>query len=362
MRSLTGNSGMQSRPCASCDGRGGDGVLQVCAACDGHGVSEIKCPQCSMYKQWGEFVGKQGRIVKRCAECAAKYQNWHRMTLEEREAATDARRELRTDGPLRVKLVLESGNRKTGKILVSMTSARTCPTTCGFYGKGCYAEQHLVGMHWRKVSNGDGYDWHRFLNAVRHLPDGQVWRHNEAGDLPGDDGVIDGALFMGLIAANVGKRGFTYTHKPVLLPDESREKKPGLPAKLTHDEWLKREKNYHYIEEANKAGFTVNFSADSLDEADRLYDLGIAPVTVVLPHDAPNALRTPDGRHVIACPAETHETVSCKSCKLCAVGKRKVIVGFRAHGGRAKQITQRMRQLPMFQASAPRGASAVERT
>lgn len=314
--------------CHSCGGSGHSkrSVLKPCLHCDGHGCLQRRCSQCWTWKGPKEFVGAKGAFVRRCSTCRVKYANWDKKTLAEREATTSPRSGIRADGPLRVKFVEESGNRKTGPIPVSMTSARTCPTSCGFYNRGCYAEQHIVAIHWRRVSDGDGMDWEAFCERVALLPEGQIWRHNEAGDLPGDNQDIDGVLLKQLVDANAGKRGFTYTHKPPTLDNSVR------------------------IAGANALGFTINLSSDNPEHADQLAKLGIAPVVTTLPHDAPSkGLKTPEGRTIVVCPAERIEKVTCQTCGLCAVTTRKSIVGFRAHGDRKKQITQRMRQLPLLQ-------------
>jgi hypothetical protein len=299
-------------------------VLRTCETCHGTGHKERRCTQCWRWKKTIHFRGARGNFTLRCGVCSKKYANWEKKPLDEREQATNPRKNIPNDGPLRVSFVVRSGNRKTGPIPVSMTSARTCPRSCPLYGRGCYAEQHMVSMHWRRISKGKGLLWSTFISAVVALPAGQLWRHNEAGDLPGDDEEIDVNLFKQLLRANRGKRGFTYTHKPLT------------------------EQNVFLMLQANRLGFTVNASADSLSEADQKAALGL-PVVVVLDHNAPTrGIRTPDGRHVVVCPAQTRDDVTCESCELCYVAKRKSIVGFLAHGDRKKQITERHRQLPMF--------------
>jgi hypothetical protein len=317
------------KPCTTCSGRGIlSHALDLCELCGGYGIIKKRCAQCWNWKSVFEFVSiRTFKLVRRCDGCTEKYKDWSSKSLSEREAATRPRSKIRADGPLRVKFVVESGNRKTGPIPVSMTSARTCPKNCAWYGRGCYAEQHLVSIHWRRLSDGDGIDWYAFLMMVRDLPEGQIWRHNEAGDLPGDDGHIELGQLWGLVKANVGKRGFTYTHKPLNFY------------------------NVDLLKRANAKGFTINVSADTLADADRAIDLGL-PAVVVLPLDAPiKGNRTPAGRTVVVCPAEWNEKVTCERCGLCAVANRKSVVGFRAHGDRAAQMTERIekRQLPLFQ-------------
>jgi hypothetical protein len=167
----------------------------------------------------------------------------------------------------------------------------------------------MLRRHWANVPK-DGLTWKAFLDEIRALPPGTLWRHNEAGDLPGVGKRLDLTKFYQLISANQGRRGFTFTHKPVGALD--------LETKAA-------------LRFANDSGFVVNLSADSLAEADRLADLEVAPVAVVMRHDAGPHEKTPAGRHVVLCPAETHG-LTCAECELCAQPKRKAIIGFRAHG------------------------------
>ena len=208
-------------------------------------------------------------------------------------------------------LVLESRNGKTGPIPVSTSSKATCPASCPLYAKGCYAGGGPLAMHWRAVTNGErGDEWPVFVSKIAALPDGQLWRHNQAGDLPGVDAKIDRKALLALAKANAGKRGFTYTHKPM------------------------NKANVATVTMVNSLGFTVNLSANTLADADRLADTKAGPVVVVL--DAAEGVRhtvtTPAGRTVETCPATYRDDVSCATCQLCQRVDRKVIVGFPAHG------------------------------
>lgn len=213
-------------------------------------------------------------------------------------------------------LTMKSGNAKAGPIPVSTSTATTCPDACPLKARGCYAKAGgPLAMHWRRVTDGrSGGSWASFVGAVRAIPDGQLWRHNQAGDLAGDGVTLDRAALRQLTAANTGKRGFTYTHYDPTV---------GL--------------NGVAIADAIESGFTVNLSADGLADADALADLGIAPVVTVLPVDQMTNTRTPKGRAVVVCPAVTREGVTCASCGMCQRAQRNgVIVGFPAHGAQAK--------------------------
>lgn len=203
----------------------------------------------------------------------------------------------------------KSDNAKIGPIPATVTNAVTCPPSCPFNGSGCYAQSGPVSWHWSKVNKGQrGDNWQTLCENVAALPLGQTWRHNVAGDLPGIGEDIDAKALGELVHANIGKNGFTYTHK------------------TTNPE------NWHWIKSANEWGFVVNLSANDLEHADKLADLAIGPVVTVLPIDAPKLHKTPARRVVVTCPATYREDINCSTCKLCAKRDRQTIVGFPAHG------------------------------
>jgi hypothetical protein len=177
----------------------------------------------------------------------------------------------------------------------------------------CYAASGPLALHWAAVSAGSrGTSWSEFTDAIAALPDGQLWRHNQAGDLPQANGTIDAALLGDLVAANIGKRGFTYSHH-------------------------RGAESINWIRHANQWGFTVNLSANDLHDADTLADYDAGPVVVVLPSTQTTNTTTPAGRPVIVCPATQRDDVSCATCQLCQ-RQRAAIVGFPAHGTRKRTI------------------------
>lgn len=212
----------------------------------------------------------------------------------------------------------KSKNAKVGKMAVTTSTATTCPSACPFKDNGCYAESGPLKLHWLKVTEGKrGDDWSTFLDKIKELPAGSKWRHNQAGDLPGDTKDLDSAKCADLAKANEGKRGFTYTHYDVL------------------DNF----QNAITVNIMNNLGFTVNVSANNLDHADQLCDLDIAPVATVLPIEQTTNTVTPKGRKVVVCPATYKDDVSCADCMLCEKRDRKVIVGFPAHGTSKKKAS-----------------------
>lgn len=271
-----------------------------------------RCRQCWIIREPEAFIGKRGYRVRWCNVCRERHCSGNSAAdLAPLPCKVPALEELRAH------LVVKSHNPKLGGIPSSLTSRGTCPPSCTFYGAGCYAEVHVLGFHWRRVSTGElGSSWEDFCRSVLALPRGQLWRHNVAGDLPGHGERVNLEALKMLVKANRGKRGFSFSHKHSVKA-------------LAAIKW------------ANANGFTVNLSADSLEQADALADSGAGPVVVVVPSKTPDAgLHTPAGRKVIVCPAQKTDgnDTTCATCRLCAIPTRKAIVAFRAHGVCASRV------------------------
>ena len=226
---------------------------------------------------------------------------------------------------MRYMLTMESRNQKTGPIPVSTSSKDTCPDVCPLKESGCYAKYGALNIHWDRLSNSNyGLSWNDFCDKVSTIPQGSIWRHNQAGDLPPKNPtnrkhIISKKMMDRLIIANNGKMGFTYTHH-----------------------FMGFSQNRDVVRLANNNGFTINLSANNLEHADILMGMNIAPVVVI--QDAKEGDRhdthTPAGHKVVTCPATYMEAVTCQTCKLCARAGRKVIVGFPAHGNAKNKVLQ----------------------
>lgn len=210
-----------------------------------------------------------------------------------------------------VQWVKKSANGKVGHIPTTTSTRDTCPPVCPLAGAGgCYADSgYYTRMNWDHVDNGTrGKGWDNFVSELRKLGKGKLWRHNVAGDLQGTDDVINGPALWEIVSANQGKRGFTYTH------------------------YTPSGENLEYIEGANRAGFTVNISTNTVTDALEIAKQTAAPiVTIVPPSFWDNGNRVDN---VLRCPAETSDKVQCATCKLCAVSERKDIIAFTVHGAR----------------------------
>ena len=112
-----------------------------------------------------------------------------------------------------VALNMVSANRKVGAIPVSTTEEKSCPTECPLKGTDCYARFGPLGMHWRKIGEGGrGDNWAAFCKRVKKFAKQQLWRHNQAGDLPQLNEKLDAEKCAELSAASQHTKGWTYTH------------------------------------------------------------------------------------------------------------------------------------------------------
>ena len=187
-----------------------------------------------------------------------------------------------------------TGNTKVGPIPVTRSPQASCPDSCSLKGNGCYAENAPLVWGWQKDAVR-GVSWDEMLWNIKRLAKGQLWRMNEAGDLPKiSSHHIHHGLLDELILANKGKRGFTYTHYN-----------------------FRDHHNREQIRKVNRAGFAINVSADNLEQADEYMEIRGAPVVVILPLGTPNVSYTPAGHKIVACPAEKSKRVTCATCALC---------------------------------------------
>ena len=222
---------------------------------------------------------------------------------------------------VRVHITAKSSNVKTGPIPTTVSQKeKSCPLTCPFINKGCYAGVGPVSWNWKKVNSGErGGNWSDLCDFVASLPTGQLFRHNVAGDLFNTAGLIDTGLLNSLVKANKNKKGYTYTHH------------------------LLNAHNVSQIKKANKKGFTINASCQSLAECDAAISKGL-PTVCVVDSDKPTPKTTPAGHKVLVCPAQTQNT-SCDRCRLCSKADRNnVVIAFKAHGAQKNAVNELIAQ------------------
>lgn len=220
-------------------------------------------------------------------------------------------------------LTVKSSNAKTGPIAVTTSSADTCPITCPFNnGGGCYAASGPLKLHWDKVTAGQrGGDWLALQDSIvaAKLKPGSLLRHNQAGDLPHEGGILNWTVIQYLytIFTAAKLRAFTYTHH------------------------RQTEYNLQVVADCNAAGFTVNLSCDNESRAAEMHRAGY-PSVCVTPKDDERRSWQVDGVKFQTCPAQLKDGVTCQTCQLCSVADRPVVLAFRAHGSGARKVSERV--------------------
>jgi len=203
-------------------------------------------------------------------------------------------------------LTKASSNKQTGPIPVSTSPKSSCPASCHLKHE-CYAKKHFVNMHWDKVSRGErGTSYSAFCNEIRRLPYGQLWRHNQAGDLHAPARSED---VLALIKANRGKRGFTYTAHP---------------------------HSFELFRHAKQSGFTINMSCDSQRAAAAATRRGIPAVYSGAPVEYKDVTAwTFFGVRFVVCPHKRNspsaQKVQCSTCQLCHTRPSNVVIVFPLH-------------------------------
>ncbi|MBN21329.1 MAG: hypothetical protein CL678_08590 [Bdellovibrionaceae bacterium] len=219
----------------------------------------------------------------------------------------------------------DTNNRKTGHIPVTYSNADTCPPSCELGQQNiCYAKGGPTRMIWDRMETPINYqamkdsfysmvfDLEYYIKkAKRHHWNPRI-RGNITGDLPskkGDRELINLRMVTRLSKAVKNARFLLYTHyRPTY----------GL--------------NGAAIATMNSfEGMTVNLSANTLDQAVEYKKLGVAPVTVVLPHDHNKKVTYHKGEKIVTCKYDWDGT-QCKWCTICWWKDRDFIVGFRGHG------------------------------
>lgn len=223
---------------------------------------------------------------------------------------------------MKFKFTPKSSNAKTGPIPVTMTERASCPDTCALKKNGCYADNFPLSLHWDRVES-TGIDEAKLIDKISALPNGQLWRHNVAGDLPSLAGLVDSNAFNRLIDAAKHTKPIIYTHHK-LYPH-----------------------NQKLFAHARAQGVVINASCENIGSAASAIKSGINAVCI-MPLDAKPVTKLLDPNNdqelarVVICPAQQKDSVTCASCGLCARDRvdAGVIVGFLAHGAKSKKVNK----------------------
>jgi len=219
-------------------------------------------------------------------------------------------------------LVLQSKNIKTGLVSATYSSIdATCPKSCPFMGEGCYAQIGMVGIHTVRFNK----KYHRARNPV--TPE-DVARE--------EAGLIKKAICesKNILPLRLHVAGDSRTNKAAKLLTNS-VKHWNQPVWCYTHAW----RNVHRESWGTKVSILA--SCESITDAKIAMNKGYAVAIVTPPHPSPKAYME-DGVKVIPCPAQTHDNVTCVSCKLCwndqKLLKQNAVIAFEAHGVMKRRV------------------------
>lgn len=209
-------------------------------------------------------------------------------------------------------VTLESGNAKLGKMGATYRTQGSCPTTCPFYGNGCYARGRIFSIPRDHGLDGEAANA-ALVALIDTMPRDYTLRLNVSGDFLTETGSPDVAYIAACNAVATARPDVTliaYTHAwRVLSPDMFT--------------------------------FTVAASCETADDIGDAIAAGWSPVTVDPGTGEPGSLlrQVVGGRRVVQCPQQVNpERVTCASCKACSRQDRPVIA-FVAHGGGSRKAS-----------------------
>lgn len=226
------------------------------------------------------------------------------------------------------KLVVASKDKKLSfvengeSMPVTYSGKNTCPDSCPFKGKECYAsatyttnktfERLTPDTYTRSKSPEYGGTFSEMLKEYSRRIKNRMVRGQVTGDKPSEEHDedtldLDACAKLSKISVKNNNRYYDYSHKK------------NIPSKV----WLKQ-----FLSYLNE-NFCINFSANTVKEAIGYFKLGI-PTTVVM-ENPPNAF-SQDGVKFLKCPNQINsEKVRCSNCTLCAQHDRKYVIVFDKH-------------------------------
>ncbi len=214
-----------------------------------------------------------------------------------------------------VTAVETSDNRKLGAVSATYASQASCPSSCPWFGAGCYAENGPAGFTTRRLNRSETKNAlhiaYQEARAIDALTGDRLLRLHVVGDAR----TASAARVLGLACERYSKRGnaprrgrktWTYTHAWRTVPRAS---------------W------------GNSVA--VLASVETARDARAAMQAGYAAAIVVTAFERDSAYQI-DGTTVIPCPNQTRGT-TCKDCGLCRDDERlradSLVIAFEAHGG-----------------------------
>lgn len=216
--------------------------------------------------------------------------------------------------------IAHSKNQKTGDIAQTYTEKGSCPISCPFHEHGCYGKGYFTNRQWNRAAIEGIYPKQLREWVVANTKEGDLIRHNVAGDIAIKGTSDISPLLLGdLLNAFKGRKAYSYTHCTI------------------------NEDNAEFLRFAQDEGFVISFSCETVEEVDKAKALGCQAVITVEDFSTMPKF-TPNGHRIVPCPAQTHKGITCKTCELCPNAKRTTIIAFESHGQFADQAIEAIEQ------------------
>lgn len=231
--------------------------------------------------------------------------------------------------------VARTGNAKLGDAAVTLVARQSCPDTCAFKEKGCYAEHDNNRVFWDRLTAGAVDASPLALAraeaaAIDGLPGDRDLRLHVAGD----SATVEGTELIAAACARYAERG--------------RAKGLSVVAWGYTHAW-------RVVPRAAWGPVSILASCETAEDVLDARARGYAAALVVPAFDAESAypLVGGDGAKVLPCPQQTRDR-TCTECRLCFAPDRllraNLAIGFSLHGGgsnKARAALAKRTPLPM---------------
>ena len=235
-----------------------------------------------------------------------------------------------------------SGNAKLGRAATTLVARQSCPTSCAFREKGCYAEYDNNRVHWDRITAGAAHKSPLQLaaaeaEAIDGLPADRDLRLHVAGDST----TIAGTQHIAAACARYMDRG----RVPLVIRRGRRD--PAFRARRPHV-WAY---THAWREVPREAWGRVSIlaSCETADDVREAHARGYAAALVVSQFDQDAAYEV-DGVKVVPCPQQTRDK-TCTECRLCFNEARLrgagLAIGFAIHGGGSAKAQKALRRVPL---------------
>jgi hypothetical protein len=209
-------------------------------------------------------------------------------------------------------------NSKLGAVSCTSASQASCWQGCAFLNKGCYAEHGFQAFTTKRLNAaaaGPVEVAKQEAAAIDQLSGLRPLRLHVVGDCATPTAAKLVSTAAARHQAKAGQPVWTYTH------------------------------TWRQVDRSAWRGVSVLASCERLEELEQAQARGYAQALVVKQSWGKQALQAGPFK-LIPCPAQTHEGVTCSSCKLCFrdqdLRDRRAVIVFSAHGSGAKQVREKV--------------------